>query len=284
MKRKALGRGLDSLIPAFMETGPAAEGMRMIDIDLIEPGEHQPREEFDADELKELSVSIKEHGIIQPVILKKDGERYKIIAGERRWRAAQLAGLLKIPCIIRDIGENKALEVSLVENIQRKELNPIEEAKAYRVLMKNFGLSQEEIARRVGRKRSSITNSLRLLKLPARIQGFIKRGVLSMGHAKAVAGIESTPEQMQLALRIVERSLSVRQAENLAARLKSPRGKKVDAQKDPNLLAAEKVLQRSLGTKVRIIKKRKGGRIEILFYSDDELNRLYRTLMQESQK
>ncbi len=284
MKRKALGRGLDSLIPAFMETGPVAEGMRMIDIDLIRPGEHQPREQFDTDELKELSDSIKEHGIIQPVILKKDGERYQIIAGERRWRAAQLAGLLKIPCIIREMGENKALEVSLVENIQRKELNPIEEAKAYQVLIKDFGLSQEEIARRVGRKRSSITNSLRLLRLPARIQGFIKRGDLSMGHAKAVAGLESEQAQIQLALRIVERSLSVRQAENLAARLKSPRTKKGAAHTDPNLLAAEKVLQRSLGTKVRIIKRGRRGRIEILFYSNDELDRLYRILTQESQK
>jgi len=280
MKRKALGRGLDSLIPSFEEPITQKEGLRMIAVDLIRPGQHQPREEFDEGELRELSDSIKEHGIIQPVILKRDGDQFRIIAGERRWRAAQMAGLLKIPSIIRDISENKALEISLVENIQRKELNPIEEAHAYQILMKNFDLSQDEIAKRVGKKRSSITNYLRLLKLPEKVQELIKRSSLSMGHAKAVAGLENAQDQMQLAQRIVERALSVRQAENIASKMKSPKAKSGTAKVDPNVLAAEKELQRALGTKVRIIKGRKGGMIEIRFYSDEELDRLYRLLMQ----
>ena len=268
------------MIPSFEEPITQKEGLRMIAVDLIRPGQHQPREEFDEGELRELSDSIKEHGIIQPVILKRDGDQFRIIAGERRWRAAQMAGLLKIPSIIRDISENKALEISLVENIQRKELNPIEEAHAYQILMKNFDLSQDEIAKRVGKKRSSITNYLRLLKLPEKVQELIKRSSLSMGHAKAVAGLENAQDQMQLAQRIVERALSVRQAENIASKMKSPKAKSGTAKVDPNVLAAEKELQRALGTKVRIIKGRKGGMIEIRFYSDEELDRLYRLLMQ----
>lgn len=280
MKRKVLGRGLDSLIPSFIEPAVQKEVFRMIDVDLIKPGKHQPREEFDADELQELSDSIREHGIIQPVILRKEGEHYQIIAGERRWRAAQLAGLLKIPCVIKEIADDRALEISLVENIQRKELNPIEEAQAYQVLLKDFGLSQEEIAKRVGKKRSSITNYIRLLKLPAKIQVLIRKDLLSMGHAKAVASLEDERNQALLAQKIVSRSLSVRQAESMASKLKSPKTRRESSKIDPNVLAAEKELQRALGTKVKIMKGRKGGRIEIRFYSDDELDRLYRSLIQ----
>lgn len=280
MKRKALGRGLDSLIPTSAAPSEQAAGMRMIDIDLINPGIHQPREDFAEEEIQKLADSIKEHGIIQPVILKGEGKTFTLIAGERRWRAAQLAGLSKIPAIIKEATGSHLLEISLIENIQRKELNPLEEAKAYQILFKDFNLKQEDIARRVGKKRSSISNYLRILKLPPKVQTLIKKGDLSLGHAKAISSLEGTKLQIKLAEEIITKSLSVRQAENLALRLHIKGKKKASREVDPNLLAAENELQRTLGTKVRIIKGGGRGKIEIRFYSEDELERLYRILTQ----
>ncbi|MEW5806914.1 MAG: ParB/RepB/Spo0J family partition protein [Acidobacteriota bacterium] len=279
MKRKALGRGLDSLIPVHKEGVPTEDNLRMIDVDLIKPGKHQPREEFNGDELQELAGSIKEHGIIQPVILKKYGEKFQLIAGERRWRAAQLSGLLKVPSIVMDVADDHLLEISLVENIQRKELNPIEEANAYRTMLERLELTQDEIAKRVGKKRSSVANYLRLLKLPEKVQNLLKRGILTMGHVKALSTIEREEDQIKLAQRIATETLSVRQVESLALRWKSKKPK-MPQNIDPNIMAAEKELQKVLGTKVRIIKRRRGGRIEIRFYSDEELDRLYNFFIQ----
>lgn len=275
VKRKALGRGLDSLIPAPATPLEQSAGMRMIDIDLINPGIHQAREDFAEEELRKLADSIKVHGIIQPIILKRAGKSFTIIAGERRWRAAQMAGLLKIPAIIKDAPGSHSLEISLIENIQRQELNPLEEAKAYLILLKDFNLKQDDVAKRVGKKRSSIANYLRILKLPPKVQSLIKKGDLSLGHAKALSSLEGARPQIKLAEEIIKRSLSVRQAENLALRL-SIRGTKRSSRKiDPNLLAAENELQKALGTKVRIVKGKGSGKIEIRFYSEDELERLY---------
>ncbi len=281
-KRKALGRGLDSLIPTSITLGEEPTGMRMIDTDLVEPGIHQPREDFEEEELRNLADSIKEHGILQPVLVKKEGERYILIAGERRWRAAQIAGIHKIPALVKVATPGGSLELSLIENIQRKELNPLEEAKAYHMLLKDFQLKQDDIAKRVGKKRSSIANYLRILKLPSRVQILIQKGDLSLGHAKALSSLEGAKLQIKLAEEIVRRSLSVRQAERLALRLQLKGSRRSSRQVDPNLLAAENDLQRALGTKVRIVKGKGAGKIEIRFYSDEELERLHRLLIQVS--
>lgn len=281
-KRKALGRGLDSLIPTGVTPGERSSGMIMIDTELVEPGIHQPREDFAEEELRNLAYSIKEHGIIQPVLVKKEGEKYILIAGERRWRAAQLAGVNKIPALVKVATPGRALELSLIENIQRKELNPLEEAKAYHMLLKDFQLKQDDIAKRVGKKRSSIANYLRILKLPPKVQLLIQKGDLSLGHAKALSSLEGAKLQIKLAEEIIRRSLSVRQAERLALRLQLKGSKRSSRQVDPNLLAAENDLQRALGTKVRIVKGKGTGKIEIRFYSDEELERLHRLLIQVS--
>lgn len=281
-KRKALGRGLDSLIPPSVTPREQLSGMTMIDMDLIEPGIHQPREDFAEEELHNLADSIKEHGIIQPILLKKEGEKFTLIAGERRWRAAQIAGLLKIPAIIKVASPARSLELSLIENIQRKELNPMEEAKAYQMLLKDFDLKQDDIAKRVGKKRSSIANYLRILRLPPKVQLLIQKGDLSLGHAKALSGLEGTKLQIKLTEEIIKRSLSVRQAERLASRIQLKGVKRSARQVDPNLLAAENDLQKALGTKVRIVKGKGAGKIEIRFYSDDELERLHKLLTQVS--
>lgn len=282
MKRKALGRGLDSLIPTGVTPAEQPTGIKMVDVELIEPGVHQPREDFAEEELQKLANSIKEHGVIQPVLLKKEGEKFTLIAGERRWRAAQLAGVHKIPAILKVATPGRVLELSLIENIQRKELNPLEEAKAYQMLLKNFQLKQDDIAKRVGKNRSSVANFLRILKLPPKVQLLIQKGDLSLGHAKVLSGLGESKLQIKLAEEIIRNSLSVRQAERLALRLQLKGGKKLTKQIDPDLLAAENELQKALGTKVRIVKTKGAGKIEIRFYSNSELERLHKLLIQVS--
>jgi ParB family transcriptional regulator, chromosome partitioning protein len=284
MKRQALGKGLSSLIPE----APAAQseaGFLLLDVDRIAPSPFQPRTDFTG--LEGLVESIRENGIVQPVVVRQEGEKYELIAGERRWRAAQLAGVMKIPAVVRTVGEDRILELALVENIQRKDLNPMEEAKAYDLLLSQMKLSQADIAQRVGRDRSTIANSLRLLKLPERLQRMLQSGTLSFGHAKAIMAISDAETQIRVAEEVLLRLMSVRQTEAYVNRWLEKPEPAVAAEvaagqgaEDPNVRAAEAKLRELLGTKVRIVRKGARGRIEIEFYSDEELDRLYTVIME----
>ncbi len=258
-----------------------------VDIDLIEPNSFQPRMNFDEERLEELAQSIRSNGIIQPLLIRRiDGGRYQLVAGERRWRAAQRAGLSKVPCVIKEIPEEKMLELALVENIQRQELNAIEEAHAYKRLIEALGLTQEMVAQRVGRDRTFITNYLRLLRLPEDIQQLVESEKLSMGHARALLGIDDPEIQRNLAKNVVERGLSVRETERAIKKIISgikPESANVSAnlQEDPNLKAAEVKLQRRLSSKVQIVINQASGagKIEIKFYDQKDLNRIYEMIM-----
>jgi ParB family transcriptional regulator, chromosome partitioning protein len=283
MSRKALGRGLNAL---FTQSAPLDHDLMDLDIDRIDPAVDQPRSIFKQDKLEELAQSIRHNGIIQPLVVRRNGERFQLIAGERRWRAAQKAGLHKVPCIVKEVSDENVLELSLIENIQREELNPIEEANAYRKLLEKQNLTQEEIAKRVGKDRTSITNSLRLLKLPLEIQKMVEDEELSMGHARAILAVESAEQQIGYAKEIIDNGLSVRDTEQLvkkgpgsgsrSARSKSEGSQVVDA----NVMAAEAKLSRKLSAPVKIKLGKSGGAIEIRFSSADDLTRLFDTLMQ----
>ena len=275
-KRPALGRGLSALIP---DAPASLDAPTEIDLDLLTPNAFQPRVQFDEGRLDELAQSIRAHGIIQPILVRRRGPTYEIIAGERRWRAAQRAGLLRVPVIVRDVPDEKLLEVALIENVQREDLNPIDEAQAYRRLSEEFHLTQDGIAAAVGKDRSSIANYLRLLKLPEEVQADVARGALSMGHARAVLGLEAADAQVKAAREVVDRGLSVRETEALVRRLAAPpRAPATPPPGDVHTRLAEEKLRFTLGTRVRIVRKGSGGRIEIEFVSEDELNRLYETL------
>jgi ParB family chromosome partitioning protein len=279
MKSKGLGRGLRALIP---EAETPAEGEIVeIPVGRIEPGPFQARREFNEDALAELAASIAEHGVMQPVVVRPlAGERYQLIIGERRWRASQRAGLEKIPALVRDVDDLTSSEMMLVENLQREDLNPLEEANAYRRLTEDFQLTQEEIARRVGKSRSFIANSLRLLQLPGEILDLLNRGLLSAGHAKVLLGLESGAGQSALAQQVVARKLSVRETERETQRLQQVRAPRPTATnnaepgRDVEMESLEERLRQLLGTKVRISSGRRNGKIEIEYYSKDELNRL----------
>lgn len=278
MKRRALGKGLESLLPARPQP-VAGELFLHVEVDAVVPNPKQPRSEIRDKELEDLAASIREAGVLQPVLVREgEGGRYELIAGERRWRAARLAGLKRIPAMVQRVDEEKVLELALIENIQREQLNPIDEAQAFSALIRDFGLTQEEVAQRVGRKRPSVANSLRLLKLPGNIQKMLREGVLASGHAKALLSLDSDRE-IQAAAEVMARGdFSVRKAEKLTKAKKS--GAQAPAETtDPNIRDAEERLQRVLGTKVRIRKHGIGaGRIEIDFYSEDELQRLFELL------
>ena len=300
MKRKALGKGLRSLIPEApvrsKPTAPAAEpsnqteGLRQIDIDLIQPNREQPREDFDEIHLEELAASLKEQGVLQPVLVRPaHGGRYELIAGERRWRAAQLAGLMKLPAVVRDVPDERLLEIALIENIQREELNAIEEATAYQTLINETGLTQQQIADRVGKQRATVTNALRLLNLPTEVQDLLRVGLITSGHAKALAALANSRAQIELAQRVVAEGLSVRNVESEVARSskKSPArsDRRETSEPDPNVAAAEERLQGAIGTRVRIIQGRSGkGRLELHFFSPDELDRLYEMVLNASRQ
>jgi len=284
-KRPALGRGLSALIP------DAADAPRdkpfEIDLDQLTPNPQQPRSVFDDASLEELAQSIRRNGVIQPILARRartqggadGGVRFEIIAGERRWRAAQRAGLLKAPVIVRDVPDDRLLEVALIENIQRDDLNPIEEANAYRRLADDLKLTQDAIAAAVGKDRSSVANTLRLLRLPDEVRNLVSDGSLSMGHARALLALESQAVQRQLAREIVAKGLSVRETEALVKRQRAPAPPAKPAKKkDPNTRAAEEQLRIALGTPVEIVRRGKGGRIEIAFTNEGELNRLYERL------
>jgi len=276
MQKQALGKGLGALIPdlsALDDKEKKALGINEIEIDKIVPNEYQPRKVFNDEKMKELAASIKEQGVIQPVIVHRTGSGYQLIAGERRWRASRLAGLKTIPALVKEATKREFLEMALIENIQREDLNPLEAAEAYKRLQDEFKLTQEDLAKRVGKERSTVTNFLRLLGLPKEIKQELATGALSMGHAKAVLSLERVRDQMQAAVMIVKKGLSVREAEALAARLKNP-PKEKKTRLSHELKSVEEKLKKALGTKVSITAKSKGGRIVIEYYSAEELDRI----------
>ena len=284
-KRPALGRGLSALIPeAPVEAAPpsapapaaAPKGVPLeVDLDRIVPNPRQPRLQMEQGPLEELAQSIRVNGIIQPILVRRSGDHYEIIAGERRWRAAQIAGLLRVPVVVREIADGQLLQVALIENIQRENLNPIDEATAYRRLLDECAMTQEALAEAVGKDRASIANHLRLLRLPAEVQRQVSGGALSMGHARALVALENLVTLKKAADDVVARALSVRETEALVRRLNGPPASPVVAVKDVHTREAEDVLKLALGTKVRIVRKGKGGKVEIDFVSEDELNRIY---------
>lgn len=284
MGRQSLGRGLSALLGEDTGTATAADQPSAeIDIDLIMPNPDQPRTRFTEQALDELAQSISANGVIQPIVLRRSGGKYEIVAGERRWRAAQRAGLRKVPAVVKEVSDEKLLELALIENIQRAELSPIEEAKAYRRLVDDMGMTQEMVATRVGKERSRITTSLRLLKLPDDIQKLIDEEKLSAGHGRVLLTSEEVTVQRKTARLIIESGLSVREAEKAIKRLSRPQpteNKRVTATTDPNVKAAETKLMRRFGTNVKIISKGKTGKIEIEYYNRDDLDRIYQLLME----
>jgi len=281
-KRPALGKGLSALIPDMPDVRQTG-GTTEVDVDQIVPNDHQPRHRFEDTRLDELAQSIKANGIIQPIVVRKVDGGYRIIAGERRWRAAQRAGLTRVPVVVKDVGagqDAQLLQMALIENIQREDLNPIDEAAAYEKLSSEFNLTQEDIAAAVGKDRSSVANHMRLLKLPQEVRAEVASGRLSMGHARAILALENEAAQRQVAREVIARNLSVRETEAMVKRMSrdaSATGKAPSAN-DVHTRAAEEKLRMTLGTRVRIARRGKGGRIEIDFTSEDELQRLYEHL------
>jgi len=274
-QKRVLGRGLGALIPQ-KETAPATPGLMELAVDQISPNPYQPRKIFNEASIEELARSVREHGIVQPLVVTRSGDKFKLIAGERRFRAAQRAGLLTVPVVVKDdLKAGDALEIALIENIQREDLNPIEEALAYHQLHEEFGLTQEEISKRVGKERSTVANFLRLLKLPESVKKLLASGQLSMGHARALLAVESAKKQEQLAERVVKRNLNVRQTEMMASESSPKSAEKKEKEKDVFTRDAEEKLQRTLSAKVAIDRRRRGGVIQIRFASEEDLIRIY---------
>ena len=286
MARQTLGRGLSALLGEEKPGDPVVDQVAdEFDIDLIEPNPDQPRTTFTEANLDELTQSIRANGVVQPIVLRRVGDRYQIVAGERRWRASQKAGLRKIPAVVREVSDEKLLELALIENIQRQELNPIEEAAAYRKLIDTLGLTQEAVAERVGKDRTVITTAMRLLRLPDDIRRKIENGQLSAGHGRALLTLEDPKMQRALAQAAIDNSWSVRELERNA---KKPTNRTSILNKrvtvaDPNVKAAETKLMRNLSTGVKIVpaKKGKGGKIEIEYYGTDDLDRIFQLLMKQ---
>jgi ParB family chromosome partitioning protein len=280
-KRPALGRGLSALIPDAPAASHTPARAQEVDTDLLKPNPFQPRTSMDDTRIDELARSIRANGIIQPIVVRKAGTGYEIIAGERRWRASQRAGLLKVPIVVRDTPDEQLLAAALIENIQREDLNPMEEAAAYRRLSDELHLTQEQIAEAVGKDRSSIANIVRLLKLPLEMRENVAAGSLSMGHARALLALPDEATQLRVGRDVVARQLSVRETEVLVKKTVEPTAPSEESKKDVHTRAAEDKLRFALGTRVRIVRKRKGGKIEIDFGSEDELQRLYEQLTEK---
>jgi ParB family transcriptional regulator, chromosome partitioning protein len=287
MTRKALGRGLGALLSADT-LALADEASFVIDTDLIDPNPVQPRSHFDEGNLEDLARSIRENGVVQPLLVRRKGPRFELVAGERRWRAAKLAGLQRVPAVVRDVADEKLLELALIENIQREDLSAIEEAHAYKSLIETIGLTQETLASRVGRDRSYITNHIRLLRLPEDLQRLVQEGKLSGGHARTLLGINDINIQRRVARRIIEKRMSVRETEGEIRRLSASAGsgatkRSAGVRKDPNVRAAEAKLRHRLGTRVRVLQDTEGtgGRVEIEYDNQEGLDRLYVLLMEE---
>jgi ParB family chromosome partitioning protein len=266
---------MDALLPSV-----EAEGTPLsVDIDLLYPNPKQPRLSFGPDALNELANSIRENGIVQPIVVRRRGDRYEIIAGERRWRAAQLAGLARVPVVVKEVPDDKMMELALLENIQREDLNPIEEARAYHLLIQDQHLKQDDLARRLGKARPTITNALRLLQLPADVQGLLEHGTLTAGQARPLLALPGAALQLRVARVIAERELSARESERLVARLlKDGKRGRTKSAADPHIMAAEEKLCQRLGTRVRIQAGGRGGQIIIHYGSEAELERLYAVL------
>lgn len=280
-----LGRGLSALLSDTAAT--SSEELLEVDIDLIDPNSAQPRTNFNEERLNDLAQSIRSNGIVQPLLVRRRGARYQLVAGERRWRAAQRAGLQRVPAVVRDIPDDKLLELALIENIQRQELNAIEEAHAYKRLIETLGLTQETVAQRVGRDRSFVTNYLRLLRLPEDIQRMVEEDKITMGHARALLGIDDSDAQRRVAQNVIEQTLSVRETERAIKRIiaGATPGAATQPQQpsrdDANIRAAENKLRRRLGTQVHVTPSQTGtgGKIEIEYYNDGDLDRLYQILI-----
>lgn len=290
-KNRGLGRGLDALFadqaPAIEpepaakkkeEPGDLSNTVNYININDIKPNENQPRKIFDEEKITELAASIIEHGIIQPLVVRKKNAAYEIVAGERRWRAARKAELKEVPCIIREFTDEENMLIAIIENMQREDLNPIEEAEGLNQMIKTYGLTQEEVSKSVSKSRPYITNALRLLKLPTEIQNFVSDGRMSTGHARALISVEDKKIQAELCKKIIEEGLSVRKVEELVAGIGKPKKKPVKKVKSADTVLVERELKELYGTKVTVHQKGKKGKIELEYYSEDELNRLIELL------
>ena len=292
VKRGGLGKGLDSLIPDHKtvkttekkkpEVEEKKEGEQLVNINKVEPNHEQPRRHFEEDSLLELADSIKQFGVLQPLIVQKRNDYYEIIAGERRWRAAKMAGIKEIPVIIKEYTKREAVEIALIENIQRENLNPIEEAMAFKRLLTEFSLKQDEVAERVSKSRTTVTNSMRLLKLDERVQQMIVDDMISTGHARTLLAIENHEEQYNLANKIFDEKLSVRETEKLIKELKNPKKEKEKKVVENDFIYKdlEEKMKTVMGTKDHVYPKKKGkGKIEIEYYSDEELERIFELIM-----
>lgn len=272
MSTQRLGRGLRALIPPT-EPERAADEVQQVPVDLIEPNPYQPRQTFDQEKLEELAQSIADLGLLEPVLVRRVGQGYQLVAGERRVRAAKMAGLTEVPALVKEFGDLEVMQVALIENLQREDLNPIEEAEGYKRLIEEFGFTQNDAAKAVGKKRSTVANALRLLSLDDPERKMVQEGILSVGHAKVLLGVTSKRKRTELAKRVVAQDLSVRQLEELVRRLERvPRG--TTRAKNPEIVQLEEDLQRRFGTKVTVTYKKGAGKISIEYYSDEELERL----------
>ena len=294
MSKKRLGKGLGALIPEFKEEVPelTERGVNEIPLEQIIPNPNQPRKDFSTDKLMEMAETIKTYGVIQPVLVKKEKDKYILVAGERRYKAAQFAGLKAIPAIIKDYSSEELTEIALVENLQREDLNPIEEAEAYKRLLDEFGLIQEELAKRIGRSRSSIANALRLLTFDDEIKKYLIEGKITSGQARPLLSMENREQQGELALKIINDNLTARQIENLVKNLKRKRKAAASAGEEhgedkrlEQLLVkeVEEKIRKAYGTRVNIKKDLKGGRIELYFFGDEDLERLVEILLKEAE-
>ena len=282
MKRKALGKGLAALLPdPDGSTGPDGDTATEVPADRLDPNPLQPRTVLDPVRLGELAASIQESGMVQPILVRRAGGRYQIIAGERRWRAAQQLGLPTVPVTIRDVPDDRLLELALVENIQREELTSLEEALAFQRLQEELKLTQEEVARKVGRDRSTVANALRLLRLPRDVRDLLASGALDGGHGRALLALERAEDQSSMAREAARRGWSVREVERRVALQRAPRGGR-KKRPEPNTRAAEERLRAALGTRVEIVRRGAGGQIRIKFASEAELNRIYETLVRSA--
>lgn len=284
MSKKGLGRGLESLIP--MEAIQDGERVEMLAIADIEPNRYQPRRDFDPEKLQELADSIRVHGVVQPIIVRPAEPGYELIAGERRWRAAQMAGLSEMPAVVRSLSDGEAMEIALIENIQRQDLNPIEEARAFQRLIAEFGLTQEEVSKRVARSRPQVTNTLRLLQLSPEIQDYVSRGTLTMGHARAMLSL-NLEQQTVLAARVIKEGLSVRQVEETVKRQQEAMENTPAVRRNTGSPGSfrrwENELKQRLSTQVRITHSGKKGRIEVEFTTQDDLERILEILIESEQ-
>ncbi len=269
--KKGLGKGLGALIES---AGEANSGVLEVKINEVEPNSGQPRKHFNDEKLAQLADSIKQHGVVQPLIVQRDGQRYKIVAGERRWRASRIAGIQTIPVIVKDLSNKQVMEIALIENIQREDLNPIEEAEAYEKLMSEYGMTQEEISVTVGKSRPAIANSVRLLSLQEKIKDKIIDGEISSGHARALISIENKDLQLKAVDDIIKKGLTVRETESLVKKLTSEKIVKKKDENDIEYQAIEERFREVFGTKVKILNNKKNGKILIEYYSEDELDRI----------